>query len=103
MICGRDGSATSTSAMRWLGVRSTNNIVNQELTQHRLVGTGVLPLMELIDRLNADAWQGLLTFELHPLALHWWNPFAVLPMMRQQFNLVNARAHAARPMAALSV
>lgn len=43
------------------------------LSHHRLPGTGTLPLGELLGRLGDAGYAGLITLELSPLALRFWN------------------------------
>lgn len=44
---------------------------------HQIPGEGDLPLWELVRRLQADSYQGLVTLEISPVALRaWWPPRA---------------------------
>ncbi len=44
---------------------------------HQIPGEGDLPLSELVRRLQADSYQGLITVEISPVALRaWWPPRA---------------------------
>lgn len=43
------------------------------LGHHRPPGQGLLPLRELLGELGRDGYAGLITLELSPLALHFWN------------------------------
>ncbi len=41
---------------------------------HQVPGDGDLPLLELIHRLKADSYEGLITLEISPVALKAWRP-----------------------------
>ncbi len=41
---------------------------------HQVPGDGDLPLLELIHRLKADSYDGLITLEISPVALQAWRP-----------------------------
>ena len=45
------------------------------LKHHQIPGDGQLPLADLLSRLAADGYCGLITFEISPIALRiWWPP-----------------------------
>lgn len=48
-------------------------LLYDNLVQHSLPGTGILPLKALLGRLRADRYQGLVTVEASPLAFQVWN------------------------------
>lgn len=47
------------------------------IKHHQLLGSGILPLRELITRVHADGYAGLITLELSPVALRAWWPAQV--------------------------
>jgi sugar phosphate isomerase/epimerase len=47
------------------------------LKHHQLPGDGDLPLLPFLERLRADAYQGLITIEVSPFALQAWHPLRV--------------------------
>lgn len=44
------------------------------LKHHQLLGRGVLPITELLAEMQQDGYRGLITLELSPIALSFWQP-----------------------------
>ena len=58
------------------------------LKRHQIPGDGRLPLAELLRRLTADGYQGLVTLELSPVGLQIWWPPAVARRLLQATSWV---------------
>jgi sugar phosphate isomerase/epimerase len=55
---------------------------------HQLPGDGDLPLLPFLERLRADAYQGLITVEVSPLALETWRPLRVRENLKRSVEFV---------------
>jgi sugar phosphate isomerase/epimerase len=67
------------------------------IKHHQLPGHGRLPLTELVRALHRDHYQGMLTFELSPLALRIWSPRQALQRLVQCVAFVRRIEQAAEP------
>jgi sugar phosphate isomerase/epimerase len=65
------------------------------LNHHRVPGQGVLPLPPLLAELGRSGYQGLITLELSPVALHCWSRPATRRILRQ--TLRDCRSWLASP------
>lgn len=66
----------------WLSIPPWFNL-HSYFKHHQLPGDGDLPLIELLQRLRADSYRGLVTLEVSPTALRaWWPPRAKEELIR---------------------
>jgi len=56
---------------------------------HQIPGDGDLPLLELLQRLKADSYEGLITLEISPVALQAWWPRRVRDNLTRCVDFVN--------------
>jgi sugar phosphate isomerase/epimerase len=70
--------------------RAENGRSAVRVRQHRLPGTGRLPLVEFLQLLALEGYRGPVTFELTPTALQIWNPWAVARILDDCVEFVRA-------------
>ncbi|HEU5424840.1 MAG TPA: sugar phosphate isomerase/epimerase [Nitrolancea sp.] len=72
-------------------------LTNALVRDHRLPGTGTLPLRSLLEHLASRHYSGLLTLELSPLALRaWWRP-STLARLRAAVLNCRVQTHSSQP------
>jgi sugar phosphate isomerase/epimerase len=72
------------------GPRPTNRLLRSVYAHHQLPGAGRLPLADMLRRLASDGYDGSLTVEVSPFALHVWSPST------RRARLVQARDYVER-------
>lgn len=65
-------------------------VLHSYVKQHQLPGAGRLPLRGFIAMLAREAYDGPMTFELSPTALHIWNPRTVEVKLKESVGFVRA-------------
>jgi sugar phosphate isomerase/epimerase len=55
---------------------------------HQIPGDGDLPLLELLQRLRADSYEGLITLEISPVSLQAWWPHRAKTVLARCFDFV---------------
>lgn len=65
---------------------------------HRVPGTGILPLAAVLDRLSGNEYKGLVTLELSPVSLRAWWPGRAARLLRTAVGTVRASIPPARGM-----
>ncbi len=62
--------------------------IHSYFKHHQIPGDGDLPLLELLRRLKADSYGGLITLEISPVALQAWRPRRVRENLRRCLDFV---------------